>query len=81
MKSNHFNEIVEGFKKLKEKFPQSTPESYKLNKIGKDTAKRFRWDAFWSLKGIVSYEALYQKDLNDNHIDTALKSAVKIVWG
>ena len=41
----------------------------------KDTAKRYRWDLFWASR--FDAAPLYSAGLNDDHIDTALRTIVK----
>jgi hypothetical protein len=85
----HYKTLVNALKATKSAFPKLTPQYYVDNKIGKDHAMRFRWDmlniskfdgaskansAKWVSDNLYSY-------MDDNHIDTALKKAVKDVWG
>lgn len=82
----HYKTLVNALKAVKAAHPKISPQSYAANKIGKDTAKRFRWDALHAAKFDVEKgrswvnDVLY-KYMDDNHIDTALKKAVKDVWG
>lgn len=46
-----------------------------------DVEKRVRWDLIWSIRDASKREAFfsdaYKKGLNDDHIDTALRSIAK----
>ena len=51
--------------------------AHKNLKLGKDIAKRFRWDLFHAAKlSQFACDHLYSY-LNDNHIETALKQVIK----
>jgi hypothetical protein len=67
--------------------PDATPDYYATEGIGKDTAKRHRWDAM--RRGAIALgendaawlsREVYPAGLNDNHIDTALRRAVAEVF-
>lgn len=45
-----------------------------------DLDKRYRWDLFWMANRILSGEGVtLPADLNDSHIETALKKIVKVL--
>ena len=50
---------------------QANPENYKKHNL---TLNRFRWDIFHRCGSIVS--RLYKLELNDDHIETALKKII-----
>lgn len=60
--------------------PEMTLNYYIENKLGKDHAKRWRWDLLYAAKKFLPdnfvCDVLY-KYMNDTHIDTALKNIVK----
>ena len=70
MKKDDFKELRTAITKAKNKHPQLT----KIYKEGKISATRYRWDLLWSSK--VNTNKYYEY-LNDSHIDTALKQALK----
>lgn len=79
-----YETIVAAMRGVKGNHQHITPETYKRDGIGKDTDKRFRWDALSAARnyGGPSATDLYkQEGINDDHIDTALRRAVKEVWG
>ncbi len=46
----------------------------------KDQAKRFRWDLFWAATqgdNRIESSDLYAGELNDDHVDTALRAIVR----
>ncbi len=49
---------------------------YLSKNIGNNPEKRFLWDVFWTSKYPVIHREEY-KNYTDNHIETALKRAVK----
>lgn len=81
---HHYQTIVAALKRLRELHPNITPTYYKDNAIGKDHAKRFRWDAFRAAQiegNTMTWVCnnLYPT-MHDTHIDTALRKAVAEVW-
>lgn len=84
-----YNELVNSLKQVKNDFPTLTLQYYVDNKLGKDHNKRWRWDMFWKAKfenveGNRSSswvcDKVYPLDMNDSHLDTALRKATKEVW-
>lgn len=76
IKQDHYNHIKQAIDAIPEKLKQSHFESLKLDNRVKDINKRFRWDCF-NYANLTQYacDTLYSY-INDNHIDTALKSIV-----
>lgn len=78
MTKQHYSQLVAALKTI-------DIEKIKAHKIAlqndvrvKDLEKRLRWDCFWSLnqfRSLVMNE--WYSYMNDNHIDTALKAAMK----
>lgn len=60
--------------------PEMTLDYYILNNLGKDHAKRWRWDLLYAAKKFLPdhfvCDVLY-KYMDDTHIDTALKKIIK----
>ncbi len=84
IKPEHYAAIVNALRTLRAAQPLLTPAVYQEKHIGKDPAKRFRWDAFtaaringgsarWLCDNVYSYA-------DDTHIDTALRRAVAEVY-
>lgn len=82
MENSHYQMLKDAAKNVQKRHPDTTPQSYIDNKIGKDHAKRFRWDLFWSAaKNIpIEVKCLILDYLNDSHIDTAMKGIVKELY-
>jgi hypothetical protein len=82
-----YNQLVKALREVKQKFPNMTPQHYIDNKIGKDHAMRHRWDMLYCTSWDDGYGAqwlvkhVYPLGMNDTHVDTALRAAVKEVWG
>lgn len=86
IKESDYNTLKAAAQKVQKNSPEITPETYKTNKVGKDTNKRFRWDLYWSalknLRGTNQNEFVSRiyKYADDSHIDTALKKIVKELY-
>ena len=85
IKAEHYATIRAALRNLKAAYPDITPEQYEARGIGKDTAERFRWDAFRACRidgNTTSWQCntLYPY-LNDSNIDTALRRVVAEVYG
>ena len=73
MTKEHYQHI----KTAIEAIPRELALEHKSKELGKDKAMRFRWDMFIAAKlSAFASDELYQY-LNDDHIDTALKSVIK----
>ena len=79
MTQQHYDNLVASLRGVKGNHPTITPKSY--SDSGKPL-KRFMWEAFHVARnyGRTDISELYSY-LNDSHIETALKKAVKEVWG
>lgn len=77
IKSEHYNRIKQAIEAIPEQTRKNHYESLKSDTRIKDIDKRFRWDCF-NYAGLTSFacNTLYNY-LDDNHIDTALKSIIK----
>ena len=82
IKPEHLQILADALEKVKEKFPEATLQNYIDNNIGKDHAKRWRWDLFYAAMKFVPDSFRYggtggqlvlNSYMNDAHIDTALK--------
>lgn len=82
MTLTHYDELKKLCISVKEKYPNITPESYRLNKIGKDTDERFRWDLFHTANKRARADFLHDlyKYLHDDQVRTALKRIVKEIY-
>lgn len=73
IKPEHYDIIKQAIDAL----PKDQVAQHKAKELGKDKAMRFRWDLFHAARlSRFASDELYRY-LNDNHIDTALKSIVK----
>ena len=73
MTKEHYNRIKTAIASI----PRELALEHKSKELGKDKAMRFRWDMFIAAKlSTFASDELYQY-LNDDHIDTALKSVIK----
>ena len=82
IKPEHLQILADALEKVKEKFPEATLQNYIDNNIGKDHAKRWRWDLFYAAMKFVPDSFRYggtggqlvlNSYMNDAHIDTALR--------
>lgn len=81
IKPEHYEHLKQAIVPLLEKGKTDeryTEAYYVTHGIGKDHAKRFRWDALYSIPGMSKWicDTLYQY-IDDTHIDSALKKIVK----
>ena len=76
IKPEHLQILADALEKVKEKYPEATLQYYIDNNIGKDHAKRWRWDLFYAAIKFVpdsfTSGVLYSY-MDDTHIDTALR--------
>jgi len=73
IKPEHYSYIKHAIDAL----PKDKVAQHKAKELGKDKAKRFRWDLFHAARlSRFASDELYGY-LNDDHIDTALKGIVK----
>jgi hypothetical protein len=84
IQKDHYEILLQAAKQVKESYPDFTPENYVKNKLGKDHAKRFRWDLSYGMKKFLPEsnficDVLYAY-MNDTHLDTALKNLVKEIF-
>lgn len=77
IKPEHYTHMLEALRTVLTQPGAPTAAQYAANSIGTDPAKRHRWDAARAA-GLIPYicDTLYTY-ANDDHIDTALKHAVK----
>lgn len=57
-------------------------EFYRVNNIGRDTARRARWDAFWNMpsdKRLTWLDSIRDSgvDVHDENIDAVLRAIIK----
>ena len=79
IKPQHYNHMLEAMRPFTDKavahaeYLKTTTE-----RVPKDPAMRLRWDWFWAA-GLMEYgrDTLYENGINDDHIDTALRSIVR----
>ena len=81
MPKDLFTALDQAFSKMNEASPlKEIQNRYKQEGL---SDKRFRWDCFWSLtntflpKHWVSDECYKRCDLNDDHLDTAVRKIMK----
>lgn len=84
IQKDHYEILLQAAKQVKAAYPDFTLENYIEQKLGKDHAKRFRWDLSYGMKKFLPephfiVDVLY-KYMNDKHLDTALKNIVKEVF-
>lgn len=84
IQSEHYAILLQAAEQVKENYPEFTLQSYIDNKLGKDHAKRFRWDLSYGMKKYLPEphficDVLYLY-MDDTHLDTALKRIVKEVF-
>jgi hypothetical protein len=84
IQKDHYEILLQAAKQVKESYPDFTLQNYIDNKLGKDHAKRFRWDLSYAMKKFLPEphficDVLYEY-MNDKHLDTALKNLVKEVF-
>ena len=73
MTIEHYNQVKAAIASI----PRDLALEHKSKGLGKDKAMRFRWDLFIAAElSTFASDELYQY-LNDDHIDTALKSVIK----
>ena len=73
MTLEHYNQVKAAIASI----PRELVLEHKSKELGKDKDMRFRWDLFIAAKlSTFASDELYQY-LNDDHIDTALKSVIK----
>ena len=73
MTLEHYNQVKAAIASI----PRELALEHKSKELGKDKDMRFRWDLFIAAKlSTFASDELYQY-LNDDHIDTALKSVIK----
>ena len=72
--------LFDAIQQVRRNNPEMTLDYYVKNNLGKDHAKRWRWDLLYAAGKFMPQhfvcDVLYQY-LNDTHIDTALKNIVK----
>jgi len=85
VKPEHYSAMREAMRTLRDAHPALTPEHYRANGIGKDTAMRHRWDflnistidgqrsSAWICANLYPYA-------NNAHIDTALRGIQAELW-
>ena len=81
IKPEHYAHMLEAMGRAQVAQPTITRAHYAANGIGKDTAKRHRWDLSYAAK-LTPFmcEHIYPY-ANDTHIDTALRAIVKELEG
>ncbi len=79
----HYKILSDAIQEVRKEIPELNLDYYIKNNLGKDHAKRFRWDCLWAAKKFKKLPDNFVVDIlyeycDNTHIDTALRKIVHV---